>query len=86
MPPSLSVVLTTVWVELMSDPGLFKLRHKVISRDHKLLAAAALFVGGFCGRALVGQIGAAGTLGVAVGMRILIAISWIFVPGKAIPR
>ncbi|KAF8067999.1 hypothetical protein FPV67DRAFT_1494520 [Lyophyllum atratum] len=77
-----TIVLTTVWVELMSDPRLFKLRERVASRDHKVLAAAALFVGGFMGRALVGQIGAASTLGVAVGIRIIIAISWIFVAGK----
>jgi hypothetical protein len=76
------VVLTTIWVELMSDPRLFKLRQRVVSRDHKTLAALALFVGGFCSRALTGKIGAAGTLGVGVGFRILVALSWISVPGK----
>jgi len=80
------VVLTTIWVELMSDPRLFKLHQKVVSRDHKTLAAFALFLGGFCSRALVGKIGAAGTLGVGVGFRILIALSWIFVPGKTQTR
>ncbi|KAG6910734.1 hypothetical protein DXG01_008266 [Tephrocybe rancida] len=77
-----TIVLTTVWVELVSDPRLFKLRQKVVSRDHKLLAAVALFLGAFIGRALLGKIGAAGTLGIAVGFRILIAISWIFIAGK----
>jgi hypothetical protein len=76
------VVLTTVWVELMSDPRLFKLREKVVSRDHKVIAAVSLFLGGFVGRALLGKIGAAGTLGIAVGFRVLIAISWIFVGSK----
>ena len=66
----------------MSDPRLFKLRQKVISRDHKTLAAVALFLGGFCSRALLGKIGAAATLGIGVGFRILIALFWIFVPGK----
>lgn len=79
-------MLTTVWVELMSDPRLFKLREKVASRDHKVLAAAALFLGGFMGRALLGKIGAASTLGIAVGFRVLIAISWIFIGGKPAPR
>lgn len=65
----------------MSDPRLFKLREKVVSRDHKVIAAAALFIGGFFARALLGKIGAAGTLGIAVGVRVLIAISWIFVGG-----
>ena len=77
------VVLTTIWVELMSDPRLFKLRDRVASRDHKSLAALALFVGGFIARALLGKIGAAGTLGIGAGFRILIAISWIFVGGKS---
>jgi cytochrome bd-type quinol oxidase subunit 2 len=76
------VVLTTIWVELMSDPRLFKFRQKVASRDHKTLAAVALFLGGFCSRALLGTIGAAGTLGIGVGVRILVAFSWIFAPSK----
>ena len=82
----LLVVLTTIWVELMSDPRLFKLRDRVASRDHKSLAAFALFVGGFIARALVGKIGAAGTLGIGAGLRILIAVSWMFVGGKSTSR
>jgi hypothetical protein len=74
-------VLTTVWVELMADPKLFYAQ-KVITRDHKLIAASALLTGGFVGRALLGQIGAASTLGVGTGIRVLIAFSWIVVPGK----
>jgi len=35
---------------------------------------------------LVGKIGSASTLGVGVGIRILIAISWIFVGGKPAAR
>jgi len=81
-----TIVLTTVWVELMSDPQLFKFKQKVISRDHKLFAAIGLFLGAFIGRALLGKIGAAATLGIGVGLRILISISWIFVAGKSIPR
>jgi hypothetical protein len=77
-----TIVLTTVWVELMSDPRLFKLKQKVTTRDHKLFAAVGLFLGAFVGRALLGKIGAAATLGVGVGFRVLIAISWIFVQGK----
>ncbi|KAG6864138.1 hypothetical protein C0991_012187 [Blastosporella zonata] len=80
-----TIVLTTVWVELVSDPRLFKFRQKVASRDHKLLAALALFVGAFSGRALLAQIGSAGALGVGVGFRMLIAISWIFIRGKTSP-
>jgi hypothetical protein len=75
-------VLTTVWVELMSDPKLFTPFRLVKSRDIKVLAAFGLFLGGFVGRALSAKIGAAGALGVGVGFRIIIAFSWIFVKGK----
>ncbi|RDB18362.1 hypothetical protein Hypma_000367 [Hypsizygus marmoreus] len=78
-----TIVLTTVWVELMADPRLFKFREKVKTRDHRILAAGALFVGGFMGRSLVGKIGAPSALGVAVGLRVVVAISWIFVGGKS---
>ncbi|KAG6813282.1 hypothetical protein H0H92_012437 [Tricholoma furcatifolium] len=77
-----TIVLTTIWVELVSDPRLFKLREKVKSRDHKLFAAVGLFLGAFIARALLGKIGAAGALGIGVGLRILIAISWVFIGGK----
>jgi hypothetical protein len=76
-------VLTTVWVELVTDPKLFY-RKKVITRDHKLIAAASLFFCAFAGRALLAKIGAAGALGVGAGLRVLIALSWIVIPGKAV--
>jgi len=77
-----TIVLTTVWVELMTDPRLFNLRKRVMSRDHRVIAAISLFVGAFVGRAILGQLGAAATLGIGVGFRVLISFSWIFVPGK----
>lgn len=77
-----TIVLTTVWIELMSNPLLFKFRKRVISRDHKLIAALSLFVGAFTGRSILGQLGTAGTMGVAVGFRFLITLSWIFIPSK----
>ncbi|KAJ8095419.1 hypothetical protein PM082_023189 [Marasmius tenuissimus] len=72
---------TTVWVELFTDPSLFNvnLRQKIISRDHKLIAVFSLFIGAFVCRAIVGP---SGTLGIAVGFRCLVAISWLFVPAK----
>lgn len=79
-----AVVLTTVWCELMADPKLLVLNRRVISRDHKLIAIVVLFLGGFVGRALIDQIGAAGTLGVGTGIRVLISIWWLFVPGKEV--
>ncbi|KAH7921849.1 hypothetical protein BV22DRAFT_1071573 [Leucogyrophana mollusca] len=77
-----TVVLTTTWCELMADPKLFEIRRLVISRDHKILAIAALFIGGFAGRAILERIGSAGTLGVGTGIRFLISIWWLFVPAK----
>jgi len=79
---STTVVLTTVWCELMADPKLFKLNRYIISRDHKVIAIFALFLGGFVGRALIDQIGSAGTLGIGTGIRVVIAVWWLFVPGK----
>ena len=81
MPPT--VVLTTVWCELMADPKLFQFRKFVISRDHKLLAIFALFFGGFVGRAVIDAASAAAALGLGAGLRALIAVWWLFVPGKA---
>ncbi|KAJ7669348.1 hypothetical protein DFH06DRAFT_181718 [Mycena polygramma] len=81
-----TIVLTTVWVELVTDPRLFNLRQKVITRDHKLIAAVALFVGALAGRAILAQIGAAGALGVGAGVRVLITLAWIVIPGKPVAR
>ncbi|KAH9171076.1 hypothetical protein EDB89DRAFT_1974048 [Lactarius sanguifluus] len=76
-----TIVLTTVWCELMADPKLFILR-PVTTRDHKILGVAALFVGGFCSRAILQEIGSPASLGIAAGLRVLIALSWFFVPAK----
>ncbi|KAI0827006.1 hypothetical protein BC628DRAFT_1370319 [Trametes gibbosa] len=77
-----TIVLTTVWCELMADPKLLNFRQRVVTRDHKLIAIVALFLGGFVGRAIIDASGAAATLGVGTGMRVVIAIWWLFVPGK----
>lgn len=77
-----TVVLTSVWCELVADPKLFNLRRGIISRDHKVLAISGLFLGAFTGRALLAEIGSAGALGVATGIRLLLAFGWLFVPSK----
>jgi len=76
-----TIVLTTVWCELMADPRLFVGR-RVASRDLKVIAVSALFVGGFCSRAILQAIGSPASLGIGTGIRVLIALSWFFVPGK----
>ncbi|EMD30979.1 hypothetical protein CERSUDRAFT_89537 [Gelatoporia subvermispora B] len=77
-----TIVLTTVWCELMADPKLFSLNRRIISRDHKVIGILSLFVGGFVGRALIDAIGSPGTLGIGCGFRVLIAVWWLFVPSK----
>ncbi|KAF8841085.1 hypothetical protein BDN67DRAFT_902103 [Paxillus ammoniavirescens] len=77
-----TVVLTTTWCELMTEPKLFEFRRLIASRDHKVMAIVALFLGGFTGRALLDKIGSAGTLGVGTAFRLLIALWWFFIPKK----
>ncbi|KAJ7698603.1 hypothetical protein B0H17DRAFT_927079 [Mycena rosella] len=78
---STTVVLTAVWVELVTDPQLFR-RRRIASRDHRVLALLSLFAGAFGARVLLGQIGAAAALGFGAGVRLVIAAAWCFVRGK----
>jgi len=77
-----TVVLTTIWCELMADPKFFALKH-VPSRDHKAISIFSLFLGGFVSRALIDKIGSPWTLGIGAFIRLLIAFSWIPAPAKA---
>jgi len=77
-----TVVLTSVWCELVADPKLLSLRKGIVSRDHKALAILGLFLGAFIGRAILAVIGSAGALGVATGIRLFLAFGWLFVPSK----
>ncbi|EPQ50389.1 hypothetical protein GLOTRDRAFT_141505 [Gloeophyllum trabeum ATCC 11539] len=77
-----TIVLTTIWCELMADPKLFSFKSWVVSRDHKIVAILCLFFGGFCGRAIIDSIGSAGALGVGTGIRVVIAVGWLFVTEK----
>ncbi len=65
----------------MADPKLF-ISRPVATRDLKVLGIAALFVGGFCSRAILQAIGSPASLGIAAGLRVVIALSWFFVPAK----
>ncbi|KAK4046354.1 hypothetical protein OIV83_006135 [Microbotryomycetes sp. JL201] len=76
-----SVVLTTVWVELVTDANLFRLKH-VRTRDHRVVAIGGLFIGGLFGAALTHTIGAAGAFGVTAGVRVVSAASWLLVPAQ----
>ena len=76
---TISVVLTSVWCELMAEPLLFRARF-VRTRDLKIIAVGALFLGGFSGRLLLGRIDSAATLMIGGVLRVLIALSWLIVP------
>lgn len=65
----------------MADPKLFAAR-RVASRDRKLVAVSSLFIGGFCSRAILQVIGSPASLGIGTGLRVLVALSWFFVPEK----
>ncbi|KAF8905706.1 hypothetical protein CPB85DRAFT_1315049 [Mucidula mucida] len=79
---STTIVLSHVWVELASDPKLFDFKHRVGTRDHKLMAFLCLFSGAFVGRSLTKALGASGALGIGCGFRVLISLAWLFVPNK----
>ncbi|KAG9311561.1 hypothetical protein JVU11DRAFT_7766 [Chiua virens] len=79
---STTVVLTTTWCELMTEPKLFHLRRLDSPRDQKLLSVLFVFLGGFTGRIVLDRVGDAGTLGIGTGIRFLVAIWWLFAPAK----
>lgn len=79
-----SVVLTAVFVELVTDPTLFQVTRPVRSRDQKWLAVAALFLGVVVGRLILGQLGTALTIGVGVLIRVGIAVSWLCIPATRV--
>jgi len=75
-----SVVLTTIWIQIVGDPKLFHVAQRVAARDNRLLAVLFLLIGGIVGRALVDTLGAPATLGIGAGVRALIALGWLGVP------
>ncbi|KAK7059711.1 Aldedh domain-containing protein [Favolaschia claudopus] len=78
---STTVVLTSVWIDLMVDPKLFFFK-KSKGRDQKVLALLALFFGAFLARLLLGEMGAPAVLTVGAAVRLGIAGAWFFVKGK----
>lgn len=77
---STTIVLTAIFVELVADPSLFQVTRPVRSRDQKWLAVFSLFLGVVVGRLILGQLGTSWTIGVGVVIRIVIAVSWLFIP------
>ena len=77
------IVLSTTWVELVGDPKLF-CRGFVKTREHRVYAILSAFVGGFTAFAILDRISDAGAFGIGAGIRILVAVGWLFVPAKAL--
>jgi len=75
-----TVVLTTIWVQFMGEPKLFSPHAPIKPRDYKALAIIMLFIGGLVGRALDGTIGAANTFAIGAGIRVLVALCWVWTP------
>ncbi|KAB5590433.1 hypothetical protein CTheo_6125 [Ceratobasidium theobromae] len=74
-----TVVLSSLWVELVGSPGGFRWREYRGVRVYTILLFIA---GGLVGAVLrdAGVLGVSNALFVGAGMRALIALSWIFVP------
>ncbi|KAL1706612.1 hypothetical protein EV121DRAFT_269108 [Schizophyllum commune] len=77
--------LTTTWCELVGIDGLFRLHKWNTPRDQRMLGIFSVMLGALTARGLVFRIGSPGALGVAVGVRILTAFSFFFVPGVEPP-
>ena len=74
-------MITGFWCDLVTDPKILQRKHT--ARNRKIMAIFSVFFGGFMARAIMQRVGAAGTLGVATGIRVLIAAGWLWAPAKA---
>ncbi|KZV80261.1 hypothetical protein EXIGLDRAFT_756360 [Exidia glandulosa HHB12029] len=79
-----SVVLTTIWVQIVSEPSIIKLNRRMLARDSWLLAVLFVLIGGIVGHALGNTIGDSSTLAMGAGIRVLIAILWLFAPAAVV--
>lgn len=66
----------------MAEPALFKAKF-VRSRDIKIIAVSAVFVGGFVGRSLMIRVGDVEALAIGTMLRVMIAFMWVWTPAKA---
>lgn len=88
-----TVVLTSVWVNLLADRTLFHLPLPFLSRPRSTpaqrkarnimaLSILCVFLGGLTGRALANSVHPALALGTAAGLRVCIAVWWGVVRGE----
>ncbi|KAF5366254.1 hypothetical protein D9758_005683 [Tetrapyrgos nigripes] len=74
--------LTTTWCELMSVDTLFSLNRLDTARDQRVFGIASVFLGGIVARSIAARLGSPGVLGIGVAIRVVISLSWYFVPSS----
>ncbi|WRT69574.1 uncharacterized protein IL334_006563 [Kwoniella shivajii] len=78
-PLATTVPLTSTWIDIFNDPFLFAFRN-VRTRDIRFAGAISLIFGAFISRAMLGQFGSSGTIGVVIGFRAVLLGWWFFLP------
>ncbi|KAK5654072.1 hypothetical protein OQA88_7752 [Cercophora sp. LCS_1] len=79
-------VLTSLYCDLLSDPGLFVGLGKNPKRNRRVAAIVLLVLGGIIGGWLQrGSGGMSAALWMAGGIKLVIAVGWIVWPGKGMP-
>jgi hypothetical protein len=74
-----SVVLTSIYCDLFSDPDLFGLRNT--ERNRRAAAPLLLLFGAFCGGLMAhSSLGIAGALWTAAFLKTLIVVTWFLWP------
>lgn len=72
-----SVVLTSIYCDLFSDAELFTFTN--VERNRRVAAPVLLLVGAVIGGALArSEVGAAGVLWIAAGLKFIVVLSWLF--------
>ncbi|KAF5366255.1 hypothetical protein D9758_005682 [Tetrapyrgos nigripes] len=74
--------LTTTWCELMGIGTLFTLNRLDTARDQRVYGIASVFLGGILARSIAARLGSPGVLGIGVVIRVVISLSWYFVPSS----
>lgn len=77
------VVLTSIYVDLFSDAQLFAAPTQNVQRNQRLAAPILLLIGAFFGGLWAhSEVGLAGALWTAVGLKLATTIAWAFWPAE----
>lgn len=78
-----SVVLTSIYCDLFSDAELFVAPSKNVERNRRVAAPVLLLVGAVAGGVLAkSEIGTAGVLWIAAGLKVVVVVAWGLWPGE----